>query len=250
MIYRYDGTWAGFLTAVAAAREGGGAPAAITRAEPAQAGLFDPVVTIETDPERAGELRDLLARTLSSGARHLLRYAFQAGEPGVELLLFRYLELGLAVGRKLDGMLAHERVLPVWKLARAVGREAHHYKGLVRFREVEEGFWYAAIEPEHRILPLIAPHFAERFADQQWIIHDPRRDAAAVFDPARRQWAEVALALTAPLSSSAGEELFRDLWRRYFDRLAIGERLNPTLQRQHLPLKHRRHLPEFDRGSE
>ncbi|AJE02095.1 TIGR03915 family putative DNA repair protein [Geobacter pickeringii] len=250
MIYRYDGTWTGFLTTVAIIRERGGTPAAITRAEPEQAGLFDPVVTVETDPERAGELRELLARTLSPGTRHVLRSAFQAEEPGMELLLFHFLELGLAVGCQLDGMLAHERVLPVWKLARAVGREAHRYKGLVRFQEVEGGFWYAAIEPDHRILPLIAPHFAARFADQQWIIHDPRRGESVAFDPARRKWAEVPLAMAAPLTLSAGEELFRDLWRRYFDRLAIGERLNPKLQRQQLPLKHRRHLPEFERGAD
>ena len=250
MIYRYDGTWAGFLTTVATARERGGTPAAITRTEPDQAGLFDPVVTVETDTERAGELRDLLARTLSPGAQHVLRYAFQAGDPGVELLLLRFLELGLAVGRKLDGMLAHEQVLPVWKISRAVGREAHRYKGLVRFRHLDGDVWYAAIEPDHRILPLIAPHFAARFADQRWIIHDPRRAEAVVFDPSRREWAETPLEVTGTLPFSAGEELFRDLWRRYFDRLAIGERLNPKLQRQHLPLKHRRHLPEFDRGSE
>lgn len=247
MILRYDGTFAGFLTAVALARVRGTEPEAITDREPEQQGLFAAVEEVETDRDRAGELYQLIRRTLPAGAVQTLRYAFHAGEPGREILLFRYLQLGLATGRGFGSMLAHDHVVPVWKLARAVGREAHRYKGLVRFRQLEGDVWYAAMEPDHRILPLIAPHFAARFADQRWIIHDRRRNEAVAFDPARREWADIPLEVTGPLPLSAGEELFRDLWQRYFDRLSIAERHNPKLQRQNLPLKHRRHLPEFER---
>lgn len=246
MILRYDGTFAGFLTAVALVRERGAEPEAITDRQPEQQALFAPVEDVATDCHRAGELYALLRRTLSSGTLHTLRLAFHAGDPGREILLFHFLQLGFVVGRQLDGMLAHERVVPVWKLARAVGREAHRYKGLVRFRHLDGDIWYAAVEPEHRILSLIAPHFADRFADQRWIIHDLRRGEAVVFDPTGRRWTEAALELTGTLPLSAGEHLYRDLWQRYFNRLAIEERCNPKLQRQHLPFKHRRHLTEFE----
>lgn len=246
MILRYDGTFAGFLTAASLARERGREPEAITDREPEQGGLFAAVETVETDRDRAEELYRLIRRTLPAGALQTFRYAFHAGEPGREILLFRYLQLGLAAGRRFGTLLAHEAVIPVWKLARAVGREAHRYKGLVRFRHLDGDVWYAAMEPDHRILPLMAPHFAARFADQRWIIHDLRRGEAVVFDPLRRQWAETPLEVTGPLPLAAGEELFRDLWQRYFDRLAIEERRNPKLQRRNLPLKHRRHLPEFE----
>jgi len=246
VILRYDGTFAGFLTAAALARIKGIEPEAITDREPDQGGLFAVVETVATDRDRAGGLYRLIRRTLPPGAVQTLRYAFQAGEAGREILLFRYLMLGLVSGPQFGAMLAHEQVVPVWKLARAVGREVHRYKGLVRFQRLEGDVWYAAIEPDHRILPLMAPHFAARFADQCWIIHDQRRGEAVVFDPARRQWAETRLEVTGPLPLTAGEELFRDLWRRYFDHLAIPERRNPKLQRRNLPLKHRRHLPEFE----
>lgn len=246
MILRYDGTFAGFLTAVALARHRGVQPEAITDREPDQQGLFAAFEEVATDRDQAEELYLLIRRNLPPGALQTLRYAFQAGEPGREILLFHYLMLGLATGPRFGAMIAHEQVVPVWKLARAVGREAHRYKGLVRFQQLEGDVWYAALEPDHRILPLIAPHFADHFADQRWIIHDPRRGEAVVFDPACREWAEAALEVTGPLPLTAGEEIFRDLWQRYFDRLAIAERRNPKLQRQNLPLKHRRHLPEFD----
>ncbi|WP_306534318.1 TIGR03915 family putative DNA repair protein [Geobacter sp.] len=246
MILRYDGTFAGFLSAVALARDRSVQPEAITDREPDQQGLFAEVEEVATDRERAADLYRLIRSTLPPGALQTLRYAFHASDPDRGTLLFRYLMLGLTTEPQFGAMLAHEAVMPVWKLARAVGRETHRYKGLVRFQQLEGDVWYAAMEPDHRILPLIAPHFAARFADQRWIIHDPRRGEAVVFDPARRKWAETFLEVTAPLPLTAGEELFRDLWQRYFDRLAIEERRNPKLQRQNLPLKHRRHLPEFD----
>lgn len=246
MILRYDGTFAGFLSAAALARDRGLEPEAITDREPEQQGLFAAVETVATNRDRAGELYDLMGRTLPPGAMQTLRYAFHSCDPGREILLFRYLELGLATGAQFGAMLAHEKVIPVWKLARAVGREAHRYKGLIRFRHLDGDVWYAAMEPDHHILPLIAPHFAARFADQRWIIHDPPRGDAVVFDPLRRKWAETRLEVTGSLPLSAGEEFFRELWQRYFDRLAIAERRNPKLQRQNLPLKHRRHLPEFE----
>ncbi len=246
MILRYDGTFAGFLTSVSLARERGFTPGGIIDMEPEQQGLFAAVEGVATDRDKAEELYLLIRRTLPAGAVQTLRYAFHSCEPGRETLLFRYLELGLATGSQFGAMLAHEAVIPVWKLARAVGREAHRYKGLVRFQQLEGGAWYAAIEPDHRILPLIAPHFAARFADQRWIIHDPRRGEAVAFDPLHQKWAETPLEVTGTLPCTAGEEFFRDLWQRYFDRLAISERRNPKLQRQNLPLKHRRHLPEFE----
>ena len=245
MIYVYDGTFEGFLTAVSTARERGDTPEAITPTPPAQAGLFSEAFSIETDPDRVTTLAIELRNTLSPDARRTLWYAFHTSAPGVELLLWRYLERGLSVGRALDGMLAHAEVLPVWKLARAVGREAHRYKGLVRFRELVDGSWYAAIEPEHRILPLIAHHFTARFADQRWIIHDRQRDIALIFDPAHRRPLLMDMAVTGPAPLAAEEYRFTELWRRYFDRLAIAERHNPPLQRQQLPFKYRRHLVEF-----
>ena len=246
MILRYDGTFAGFLTSVSLARERGLEPEAIADREPEQQGLFAAVESVATSRNRADELYRLIRRTLPPGATQTLRYAFQSCEPGREILLFRYIQLGLATGAQFGAMLAHEAVIPVWKLARAVGREAHRYKGLVRFRQVEGDVWYAAIEPDHHILPLIAPHFAARFADQRWIIHDQRRGEAVAFDPRHQKWAETPLEVTGTLPCTAGEEFFRELWQRYFHRLAIAECLNPKLQRQNLPRKHRRHLPEFE----
>lgn len=245
MDYLYDGTFAGFLTTVDHARQATAPPTAIYRTEQDQQDLFSPPVRVATDPELAGALGDKMAGYLSPAGMRLVHAAFLSEAAGVELLLWQYLELARRVGPTIGGMLGHPQVQPVWRLARAVGREAHRFKGFVRFRQLTGGYYYAAIAPDFRILPLIAPHFAARFADQQWLIHDERRNEAVIYDPAHRQWAVVPLERHTPLADTPEEELFRTLWQCYFDRLAIAERHNPRLQRQHVPHKHRKNLPEF-----
>jgi probable DNA metabolism protein len=139
-------------------------------------------------------------------------------------------------------MLSHPQVLPVHRLARRVGHEAHRLKGFVRFREVGERFWYAAVEPDHDVLGLIAPHFAERFRDQHWVIHDLRRNKGIVHDADRRHWIEVEMERCSEPELSREEEMFQTLWRRYFTETAIAFRHNPRLQWNKVPRRYRRHL--------
>ncbi|GFE57681.1 TIGR03915 family putative DNA repair protein [Geobacter sp. AOG1] len=243
--YLYDGTFEGVLTVLALVREAGEEPNSIGTTAPAQAGLFAAIVRVETNEEVAERLLDEIGRRLSPATAAHLYHAFLSETEGVEMHLHRYLRLGWREGRRLDSLLSHESVLPVHQLARRVRHEAHRMKGFVRFRKVREGFYYAALEPDHRVLSLMAPHFADRFFDQHWVIHDVRRNLAIVHAARREGWEEVSLELTGAPVMSEREEWFQSLWRRYFDRLAIAARHNPRLQQSKVPLKYRRHLVEF-----
>ncbi len=115
----------------------------------------------------------------------------------------------------------------------------------MRFREVETGFLYARIEPEADILAFIAPHFVGRVGDRRWMIHDLQRNQAALYD--LKSWRLVKnIELTAEPTLSATEHDYAALWQRYFQRHAIAERHNPKLQQKHVPLRYRKHLPEFE----
>ena len=45
---------------------------------------------------------------------------------------------------------------------------------------------------------------------------------------------------------TSDERFYKDLWKKYFTRLAVKERFNPVLQSQHLPLKYRKYLVEME----
>lgn len=241
----YDGTLAGLLTLAASLRPDDSPPESISVEPPCQQGLFAGVATVTTDPELAEQCRQRLERHLGPAGLAPVRSAFQADHPDREVIICRYLLLGLREGGRIRGMPAHPQVAPLMNLARQVQREAHRYLGFVRFREVTDGFYYGAISPDHRILPLVARHFADRFRDQQWIIHDCRHGEGLVYDRHRRQWLLLPMATTAEPEPTPAEEQFQALWQSYFAALAIKERKNLKLQQGKVPLKTRPWLTEF-----
>lgn len=244
-VYRYDGSFSGLLTVVAHLLTHRIQPDAIGIDPPQQQNLFNEMTDIETDEHLVERLWPKLAARLTPGCIHRIRQVFLADHPEREMLICNYLLLAWEKGRRIGTMLAHPQVAPLWKLAQQVGREAHRYLGFVRFQEVNGRFYYAAIAPDHRILALIAPHFAARFSDQDWVIHDVRHGEGIVFDRRRRQWLLLPMAAEGTPEPTPTEELFQELWREYFTTLAIAERADKKLQQSKVPLKVRPWLVEF-----
>lgn len=247
--YRYDGSFEGFLCAVSDCLDMGDThPEFMRKGADHAVGLFaDDIREVSTVRECALVLRNRFVGAVSQEAFATARYAFHSQKDGIEKLVWRYLRLGFQVGRCLCGMLAEEPVHSVNRIARHVSHEAHKFKGFVRFREVEAGFFYARIEPETDILTFIAPHFVERVGDRPWMIHDLCRHQAALFD--LKSWRLFRdIELTAEPNLTTTEQDSAALWQRYFQSHAIKERHNPKLQQKHVPLCYRKHLIEF--GSE
>lgn len=244
-VYYYDGSFAGLLTLLAPLLPQATLPDVICIDPLPQQGLFAEVMVVETDQQVVEQFRAELEQRLTPSCLKLIRQVFLADQPERELLICRYLLLAWQVGKGINGMLAHPHVAPLWKLGQQVGREAHRYLGFVRFQEVQGGFYYAAIAPDHRILPLIAHHFAARFRDQQWVIHDVKHGEGIVYDRLRREWLILPMATHAEPDLTRAEVHFQELWRHYFRTLAIAERQNLRLQQGKVPLKVRPWMVEF-----
>ena len=243
--YTYDGSLAGLLTLYAQLLS---EPAEIERISvtpPDQQSLFSSETSIVTDQAVAETFWQRLTRRLSLHSLKLLRRCLLADHPQQELLLYRYLLLEAEQGRRIDALLAHPQVAPVWKLAQQVAREAHRYLGFVRFQQVQGGLYYAAIKPDHRILLLIGAHFADRFSDQQWIIHDQSHGEGILYDAEKKEWLLLPMELHQQPEATPQEAQFQQLWRCYFSTLAIPERTNLRLQQGKVPLKTRSCLTEF-----
>ncbi len=96
--------------------------------------------------------------------------------------------------------------------------------------------WY---QPDHRILPLAAPFFVERFGPMQWTILTP--DASVSWDPASRQlqWFE-----GLPRESAPQADELETLWRSYYASIFNPARLNPSVMRSEMPVRYWKDLPE------
>ena len=73
-------------------------------------------------------------------------------------------------------------IILVDKYYKRVAQEAHMFTGFVRFKEIAPLSFYAQIEPVHNILPIILNHFTIRFSDQNFIIHDLKREIAIIYN--------------------------------------------------------------------
>ena len=168
--------------------------------------------------------------------------AFLSDVEGKEAFLYRFIRRIMAGGgpETLDRLDIPEAV----KVRKASGRtanEAHKFLGILRFTRYS-GIYYAQIEPDCRILPLIAPHFRARFADQKWVIHDVRRCEALFWDR-RALTFETGVTAEVPVDE---DTFFPGLWKTYFSAAAITSRRNLGLQRRFVPLKYRSHMTEME----
>jgi uracil-DNA glycosylase family protein len=96
--------------------------------------------------------------------------------------------------------------------------------------------WY---QPDHRILPLAAPFFAERFSVMRWTILTP--DASVSWNPSTKQ---LAFAPGLPRESAPAEDELEDLWRSYYASIYNPARLNPGAMRSEMPVRYWKDLPE------
>ncbi len=249
-IYCYDGSFEGFLTCVHAHYYR--APASDIRREGfQQLDLLEPVVSLDTDPEKAEAVTAAIRRKISVWDLQRVYRGFAAAERGKEMDLLRYLLLGFRIGSGVRSFHSHPAVQRAELLERRVSRETERFLGLVRFSSLEQNILYSAIEPDHDILEFLGEHFAGRLPEELFIIHDLNREKAVI--ACRGEWR---LQMTEPGRlrqlgrAGAQEKEIRSLWCLYFQTVAIRERTNPRCQRALMPERYWKNLVEMTEDNE
>mgnify|MGYP000849088025 CR=1 FL=1 len=240
MVYVTDGSFEGILTAVFEAFRNREDPEEITLGGDFQLSMTAGIREISTDTEKSDRVWRGVESKISKESPENLYMAYLSEHPRVGLYIYRYIKLGLNIGRKVEGYLQHPDVHAIYDLSRRVGSEAHLFLGILRFKKLRNGVFYACYEPDNNITQLITDHFASRLSDQAWIIHDRKRDILALFNGE-----EVIFTSGFPgIDHEDCEGEYEELWKRYFSAIAIESRKNPRLQRSFMPRRYWRHLPE------
>ena len=96
-----------------------------------------------------------------------------------------------------------------------------------------------------RVLELLAPHFSDRFPNENWMIYDKKRQKVL----AHEQGGECTVYIQAVLNTQEMDPVqsdeYENLWKAFCSHITIPERKNTGLQRQFVPLKFRSNMPEF-----
>ncbi len=243
-VYRYDGTFDGFLSVVFAAYEEKADVVAITARESVQTAFGQTEKHIATDEARARRVEAGMRRAFGGLAVHNIETGFWSGEEDKDLTLYRYIRAGFSLGRRVYNSLTNPDVLALTWLVRNIGREEQRVRGFVRFSEMENGVFYATLAPRNSLVPLMMPHFADRFNIQPFLLHDTAHELAGVYDG--KGWYLVEASGVTPPDVSQCEHEFRRMWRLFYDAITIQGRLNPRLRRGMMPKHYWKNLPEFD----
>lgn len=239
--YHHDGTPEGFLSALLAAR--GDDPAGLELPATGQAtpDLFAVPVEVPTDPARARAFLDEVANRYGPDVPRRLMYLYYSESPLAGALALAYLRLRERWGEETEQHLTHPVLRTLMPLCREVGGEIHRFKGLLRFTEIDPPALHALMEPDYNILMPVAFYFRRRLGGQPWLITDAKRRRAAHWDGARLHFLPVDL--TASRSTSP-DEMAR-LWQTFYRAVAIPDRKNENLRRQHMPERYWKYLTEL-----
>ncbi len=139
-------------------------------------------------------------------------------------------------------MLTDEVVNTLFKAVKHLIRESHLFKGFLRF-SVVNNVLVAEIEPKNYVLPLLLPHFRDRYPEERFLIYDKTHGMGLVYRP--YQAAVIPLAELELPQPDAAEQTFRELWRLFYDTIEIPGRHNPRCRRSQMPKRYWKNLTEF-----
>lgn len=252
ILFQYDHTFEGLLTAVFDAYSRKSFPdAMIIEGEPLPL-FYDEVYTVVTDDEKAERVWKSLVKKLSKSALTTLTYSWLSEAPDVAMTLFRYIRKVTDAPRSVETNFTDADILVVTKLGKKVADERYRILQFMRFQKTSEGIYYGAMEPLYDVFPLTINHFRDRFADQKWLIYDVKRKYGYYYDGQNVD----EITFTNPLQShlltgkldesmlDKDEKLFQTLWKSYFKSICIKERLNPVKHKKDMPVRYWKYLTE------
>lgn len=96
-----------------------------------------------------------------------------------------------------------------------------------------------------RVLELLAPHFSDRFPNENWMIYDKKRQKVLAHEQGGECTVYIQAVLNTQETDPVQSDEYENLWKAFCSHITIPERKNPGLQRQFVPLKFRSNMPEF-----
>ena len=244
VIYTYDGSFEGLMSAIFDCYYRHDYPYDICNERNMQTVLFCDYVRSSADHEKAGRVMNSISAKISSEAFYHIYCAYLSETDGREMKIFDFLHLGYKFGASVTNRMNLDGVWKLINTAKAVASEAHLYRGFVRFKKLENEVYYSEIEPKGRVLPLISHHFCERFSSMPFMIHDLSHSECLVYNGASVELRETN---SAPLLKYAeDEQAFQEMWREFYNTIAIKERRNEKCRMSLLPKRYWRCMTEFN----
>jgi probable DNA metabolism protein len=246
----YDGSFEGLLTAVFDVYECKVDKTRIVSEKTFLPDMFGKAIHVCTDAVKANRVWKGLQKRLSVALLVNVYSVYLSELVEREEVLLDFFRQVFASRESIEENYRSHAVLRVAQISRQLFREKHRFEAFVRFQKLQDGTFYATIEPDFNILPLISSHFVRRYADQEWIIYDIKRQYGIYYNLKQVQevyfdFKEINKYGEAPEEAyNVQEEVYQLLWKVYFKNVNIPARRNMKLHKKHAPVRYWKYLVE------
>jgi probable DNA metabolism protein len=245
----YDGSFEGLLTVVFEVIAHKLTHVKLLKYGSHSSALFTNEVNIVTDQSRTTRVMAGLIKKITSAGVQRLYVAHLAETPEEDNPILGYVRYVFANEKSVEDDYGNQYVLRVSEIVRMMRREKHRMEAFVRFQKMKDETFFAFVEPDFNVLPLILRHFKNRYADQKWIIYDTRRSYGLYYDLHQVEYIELDFSeddsgKNILTKYDSDENLYQVLWKSYFKSVNISARKNNKLHLRHVPKRYWRNLTE------
>ena len=241
IIYVYDGSFDGLLTAVFESFKNKEIPSEIVSENDFIPTLFA-VHRVVTDENLSLRVKNGVKRAAGSRAYNAVRLGYLTNLDDKGALINDFIHMAMQYGEGVTRMLADYTVNRLFRAVKALNQESHKYLGFVRFSE-SDGFLTSVIEPKNQVLPIIANHFCDRYPEESFMIFDKTHSQALIWHNHTKAFIEIDNLEINNLSEN--EQAFQALWKSYYDTMEIKARHNERCRMSFMPKRYWNNLPEM-----
>lgn len=243
----FDGTWTGILCCVFEIFDKKLKEVSVVREDHFQPDVFSTAQRVYSDEVSAKRVWAGVAKRISKKSLNSLYSCYLSELPRIENVICAFMRLAFEMEESPEYAYANPIVLRISQVDKMVHREKHRMEAFVRFQLTKDGLYYSSVEPDFNVLPLIARHFKNRYADQRWLIYDQKRNFGIYYD--LENVSEVTISNTEIDGNKKDifqedEFLYQKLWSEYFKHVNITERKNQRLHLMHVPKRYWKYLTE------
>ncbi len=239
MIYLYDNSFNGLMTCIYYGYKNYREVRNI-QPENIQIDLFSKYKYIEYEEEKFNIIMDYLVSNFKKNILKSIYNVFLSSSPKKEMTILNTIILGNKYGNRVL-QVPNNNIFLFNSIERRVLFEKHRFEGLLRFSEIQNNYLYAAFEPENNILPLLSEFFVDRLGNQNFIIHDVKRNIVSIYENEKLSFFDVE---SLNIEYSKEELEYQELWKVFYKNIAIKERKNLKLQMNFMPKKYWKYLTE------
>lgn len=209
--------------------------------------IFDEYRHVEADSDKAESVMDAVIKKISYYVYQELSFSAMAYESDILDNIYHVMILGFRLGSEVLNMVQYRDVARNQEIRTRLSRETCRFKEVARFHRIPGDIFVAHVEPKSKIVVTLGPVFSDRMPSEHWmVVDDVHREA--VIHVKNEPW------FLKQLSEEEYERLllteeendgYTDLWKVFFDTIAIKERANARCQRTLFPIWARKHAVEF-----